>query len=437
MDIKKIFRENKTRIGPALNLTKRCLEDVIEMRKKPNYIDYLNLAFSFKENFENAYNLKDPYNYFNNPKWKFITSDSMGLVICNLIQDSLKSRIVPVAAVDSVAAFIAEVEGIKFGWVMYEDEKDKKLYVEKSAEMTYTAVLEKVFWDTYASHRVVLGMREEESGSKIYIRDDEKNKEFIPTKLASFYVEDIQDYLRNGFTRSILFYGPPGSGKSNLVKNICSQLRLRTIRINNISQLSTDTVSEIIRIFNPDAIILEDIDNIPSQDVSQMLDKIENFNKHKLLFATANKLSRLDNATMRPERFDKVERIFKLEQEITSELVCGDEEIYNIVKDWPAVSITELMKRVKVKGKVNALANMQDLVDRVRQINSTNYDLKNKIDENEEDCDEDEDENDFDFPVRATMKVNNTGRRNVVLTRRMTTRRRLDTKIFNGLGIKK
>lgn len=431
MDIKKIFQENKTRVGPALNLTKRCLEDIIEMRKKPNYIDYLNLAFSFKENFENAYNLKDPYNYFNSPKWKFITSDSMGLVICNLIQDSLKSRIVPVAAVDSVAAFIAEVEGIKFGWVMYEDEKDKRLYVEKSAEATYTSVLEKVFWDTYTSHRVVLGMREEESGSKIYIRDDEKNKEFIPTKLASFYVEDIQDYLRHGFTRSILFYGPPGSGKSNLVKNICSQLRLRTIRINNISQLSTDTVSEIIRIFNPDAIILEDIDNIPSQDVSQMLDKIENFNKHKLLFATANRLSRLDNATMRPERFDKVERIFKLEREITIELVRGDEEIYNIVKDWPAVSITELMKRVKVKGKVNALANMQDLVDRVRQINATNYDLKSKTDEDEEDCDEDEE--DFALPAPTIVRLNNVGKRNTPMGRRY----REGLRTLKRLGIKK
>lgn len=435
MDIKKIFQENKTRIIPALTLTKRCLEDIIEMRKKPNFIDYLNLGFSFKDNFENAYNLKDPYNYFNNPKWKFITSNSMGLIICNLIQDSLKSRIIPVAAVDSVAAFIAEVEGVKFGWVMYEDEKDKKFYVEKSAEMTYPAVLEKIFWDTYSSQRVVLGVKEEESDSKIYIRDDEKNKKFIPTKLANLYVQDIQDYLNHGFSRSILFYGPPGSGKSNLVKNICFQLRLRTIRINNISQLSTDTVSEIVRIFNPDAIVLEDIDNIPSQDVSQMLDKIENFSKHKLLFATANRLSKLDNATIRPERFDQTQRIFQLEREITIELVRGDEELYEIVKDWPAVSITELMKRIKVKGKVHALNNMQDLTDRVQKISRTNYDLKNEEEDDEqeedgEDCDEGEENS---SPVHKILKLHNIGKRNGPMARRY----RAGLKTLRGLGIKK
>lgn len=406
--ISDFWQKNKTHIVPALTLTKRCLENVIEMREKSNIIDYINLGFSFKDNFETAYNLKDPYTYFNTPNWKFITSNSMGLVVCNLVQNSMKNRVMPIASAESVAAFIGELEGIKFGWILYEDEADK-LYVEKTAENSYVKVLEKIFWENYPSHHVVLGIQnEEEPTNRIYVKDDEKSKEYTPTALAQTYTEDIQDYLNHGICRSILFYGPPGSGKSNLVKNICFQLNLRTIRINNISQLSTDTISEVIRIFNPDAVILEDIDHVPSRDMDQLLDKIENFNKkHKLCFATANKLSKLDNAVIRPERFDQIKRIFQLEREIALKLVGYDEEIYQEVKDWPAASIIELMKRVKVKGKVHALvkANMQDLLDRIQKINNTNYDLKKKIDSEEEEESEEDYSEDLPMELEEAIRL--------------------------------
>lgn len=391
MDVKKFWDQNRQRIMPALTLTKKCLEDVIEMRRRPNVIDYVNLGFSFKENFENAYNLKDPYTYFNNPKWKFITSDSMGMVVCNLVQASMKSRVVPVATSESVSAFIGEIEGIRFGWIFYEDEADK-LYVEKSAEDKYIKVLEKIFWEGHPSNHAVLGVQgENDPNSKIYIKEDDKGTDFTPTPLAKACADDIRDYLKHGICRSILFYGPPGTGKSNLVKNICFELGLRTIRINNISQLSTDTVSEIIKIFNPNAVVLEDIDKVPSHDLTQLLDKFENFGKqHILCFATANKLAKLDNAIIRPERFDQLKKVFSLEKEIAMNLISGDEAIYELVKDWPAVSITELMKRVKVKGKEYALANMEDLVERVQKIQNTNYDIGD--DEGDEESFEEDEE---------------------------------------------
>lgn len=370
---------------PALILTKKCLEDVIEMRRRPNVIDYVNLGFSFKENVENAYDLRDPYTYFNNPKWKFVTSDSMGMLVCNLVQNSMKSRIIPVATSESVAAFVGDIEGVRFGWIFYEDEADK-LYVEKSSEHKYIKVLEKIFWEAYPSNHAVLGVQGEGNpSSKIYIKEDNKGADFTPTPLAKIYADDIKDYLKHGICRSMLFYGPPGTGKSNLVKNICFELGLKTIRINNISQLSTDTVSEIIKIFNPNAVVLEDIDKVPSNDLTQLLDKFENFGKQNILcFATANKLAKLDSAIIRPERFDQLNKIFNLEKEIAMSLVSGDQAIYEIVKDWPAVSITELMKRIKVKGKEYALANMEDLVERVQRIQNTNYDL------DDEECFEDE-----------------------------------------------
>lgn len=388
--LQEFWHQHREQIIPGLVLIKRCLSSIVEMREKPNLADYLNLGFSIHDNFEVAYSLKDPYCYFNNSKWKFITSNSLGGIICNLIQNSL-AKIIPVSASGEAAtAFVTEIEGIKFGWILYENQIDR-LYVEKSAEKHYTRVLEKIFWEQYPFHHVILGMDPEEPGDKrLYVQEDEESLEFIPTVLAQTETNYIQEYLDHGFSRSIIYYGPPGSGKSNLVKNICYLLKVRTIRINDISQLSINTIGDIIRIFNPHAIVLEDIDNISARELSQLLHKIESVNKkHKLLLATANKLYRLNNAMIRPERFDEIRRIFQLEEEIALDLVNKDKELYDLIKDWPAASIVELMKRVTVKGKSYALDHMQDLVDRVNKINTTNYELQNSA---EEDDDEEETE---------------------------------------------
>ncbi len=388
MDVKKFLKDTKHHWGPALSLTKRCLESFLDMRKDPNWLDYVNLALSFKDNVETVYNFRDPYVYFNNPKWKLINSDSLGKLICSIVQNDPSTRTKLIAGVDSVAAFIGEVEDVKFGWVLYDNEVDK-LYVEKSSDVTYTEVLEKILWKQHKSNHIVIGVNESQSESNIYIKDDDKTSNFTATELARVYANEIQEYLNHGYSRSILYYGPPGSGKSNLVRGICHYLKAKTFRINNINKLTTDSVNDIIKIFNPDAVILEDLDNMSIEDVQELLDKIEDVNKkHKLLFATANQPSKFDNATIRPERFNQVMKISHLEREIAMELVQNDEEIYEKVQDWPAVSIIELMKRVKVKGKEYALNNMQDLIDRIVQINSTNYELTNNNEEIEEDEEE-------------------------------------------------
>lgn len=113
MTIKDFYNQNKRHIAPALGLAKLCLQNVIEMREKPRLVDYASLALSFKDNFENAYNLRDPYSYFCNPDWKFLASDNLGTIICRLIRECQSSRIVPVAVSDSVSAFVGEIHGVR------------------------------------------------------------------------------------------------------------------------------------------------------------------------------------------------------------------------------------------------------------------------------------------------------------------------------------
>lgn len=381
--IRKFFRDNKQHLTPAINFSKRCLSDVVEMREKPNYIDYFKLGFSFKENWDNAYNLNDPYTYFgNNPGWRFISGGMMGAMLCNLVIASQTTRMSPIAAVDAVAAFSGDVEGARFGWVMYDDQADK-LYVTKDAMENYSKALETMFWKKYSCNHVVLGIQDEE---KITISEDVDSKDFLTSERAAEACRDIQKFLDKGINRSIIYYGPPGSGKSNMVKNISTMLNLRTIRINNLSKFSVEIVLEILRIFNPDAVILEDIDNVATEEISDILDKVERFNRHhKVIFATANQIGKLDEALVRPGRFDEPIEIKTLDEKIILNMVNHDEEIFNIVQEWPAAYTIELMKRVQVRGREIALANYEDITDRIENLQDANYELKNHSMDSDED----------------------------------------------------
>jgi SpoVK/Ycf46/Vps4 family AAA+-type ATPase len=138
-------------------------------------------------------------------------------------------------------------------------------------------------------------------------------------------------------------------------------------------------MTEIIKVVGPDCIILEDIDHLGHEEIVDLLDKIEDFNhENKLVFATANRVSRLDNALLRPGRFDEAIEIKNIDEEVLLKLVQGDSEIFEIVKNFPVAFAVELMKRVKILGKEEALQNIQDLQDRVDNFSLVNYELKAK-----------------------------------------------------------
>lgn len=388
MSLKDLWLTHRHAIIPIIDFTKRCIKNVVDFQDKDhdtNVLDYVRLGFDIKENYEIAYNLRDPYSYFNSPQWKLLSTGYLGEIVCKVITDSTSTRFIPAAVEDSTAAYAEMVQGVQFGWVIY-DEEVEKIYVNRDHLKEYPAVLRELFWKQFPSQHVIIG--KEDIKKSVYVREDSRGaKNHYPSQLIDDFSVQIQKYLDYGYNRSFLFYGPPGSGKSNIVKGIVNTLKMKTIRFNNLSELSGDLITDVLQIFQPDAIILEDIDSANVKDVSSLLDNMEQFNcLLKGVFGTANQAHLLSDALIRPGRFDKGVQITSLDRNVISEMVGGDEEILKRVEKFPAAYIDELMRRIKVEGREAALAGMEDIDIRIEKASKQNYDLT--ITDDEEDDEE-------------------------------------------------
>jgi SpoVK/Ycf46/Vps4 family AAA+-type ATPase len=135
---------------------------------------------------------------------------------------------------------------------------------------------------------------------------------------------DARDWYGNrqiNWRKSILLTGKPGTGKSQLILEVAKKLKLR-IYIFDLSEMNNEELGGELNTVLPGSIILfEDIDSIwegrqnkfadsDSGGISfdYFINKLSGVNsiKNCFVFATTNHMEKLDEALIRPGRFDEV-----------------------------------------------------------------------------------------------------------------------------------
>lgn len=369
--VKNYLSERKHQVVPAVQFVKHCISAGANMREKSNAFDWANFAFSAHQSYKETIGTTSAMSVFKDDRRA--SSPAFARFIVGMIKDYYLNRTNVLASKEAETAYNVDVHGITIGWIESSERGYEGLWVrpEVTDDMLAEA-LRKVFWEKFSGGRALV--KADQMSGTIVCENDVSDQGFVNFKRCDDIHAEVQKFLDRGYSRSILFHGPPGSGKSNLVKGLCHKLGNRTLRFENLSEISTNLVSELIYTTNPKCVVMEDLDHLDEDDANELLHKLEDINKKNInLLATANEVKKLNNAIVRPERFDVAYEIKTLDPEIVRKMVGDDEKMYEMVRSWPVVFIKEAMKRREVLGDE---ATFEDLKDRIANLNQDDYALE-------------------------------------------------------------
>jgi chromosomal replication initiation ATPase DnaA len=371
---REFFQDHRHRIQPTVNFVGKCVENVAslaQLQREPTAANYINVAFKCKESFEQIFKV-DQHSYFLNREWEHFMSMELWQVITQLIKWHFKDKLRVIrSSTGSNAIYIVTLEpGIKVGWIGTDNNHIEGMFVSAQKTKEAQAILAGKTWAETPSQCISVDILKRGWQSNFILNEENSHNRYIACARSQHYSDHILKYVQKSLGRSILFYGPPGTGKSNLIRAISNSLKMKTIRLQKLHDIRNQAIAEVIDLFDPDAVVLEDIDHLYGYDIAALLDRIESLNyRGKYLLATANEVSKINTALLRPGRFDELIEIAGSDQELIKKLVGQDEEIFALVKEYPIAFINEVMKRVETIGKTAALASLGDIQRRIEKLN--------------------------------------------------------------------
>jgi hypothetical protein len=366
---RKFWDDNEHRIKPVVHFAGKTfgeLANFAQLEKTPTIANYLNTSYRCKEAYESSFT-NDDSAYFINSKWEPIFSHEVWPVVTKICEEGHASRIESIKKdkSSSVGNYVCNFgNGLKLGW-KGADVIITGVYVSTGRAEDLRKMLRETVWKILKTNCITIGVFKHNWDSYFSINTQEDHDKFIDSFNGRKYSEYIKKFQEKKIGRSLLFYGPPGTGKSSLIKTIANNLNLKTLRLQNLNDIRNRSIVEIVDIFDPEAIVMEDIDHLYKYDISSLLEKIENFNaRGKYIFASANEINKLDSALLRPGRFDELIEILHIDEESLHKLTT-DEEVINLVKHFPVAFVVEVVKRIEIMGKEEALKNIDDIKKRI------------------------------------------------------------------------
>jgi SpoVK/Ycf46/Vps4 family AAA+-type ATPase len=206
---------------------------------------------------------------------------------------------------------------------------------------------------------------------------EDLHKAAFPSEVANRVYEDAKLFLSKGLSRSILLYGPPGVGKSHVLRRVRDLVGGYSLRFEAraVSTYPADC-QNLARILRPDVVLIDDVDRTPEktghkgQATLTFLESIRD--DVKLVLASANFLNEMDPAALRAGRWDQLVEITSLDEGVLEALI-GDEvptEFRERLRKLPVAYIHEFHRRREVLGLALALDSVENLVAQAEMVAS-------------------------------------------------------------------
>lgn len=190
------------------------------------------------------------------------------------------------------------------------------------------------------------------------------------SSFANDVLSDIRKYIDAGFTRSVMFRGDPGTGKTSLMLHVAESMPGTKLVIDG-GTLSTSIPSMLLEMLEPTVVIIDDIDR-QSSDIERKLAFLERVPKYARVFLVAvNHYCSLDKAIVRPGRFDSIVSVRRGDMVSSTDGLPDD--LVEMAEDWPVAFVEELKKRFAVYGNDRQAMRLDSLINRVSE-NAQDFD---------------------------------------------------------------
>jgi len=370
-----IPRKKRKRLEKALDIAADVGSLAMSLRDRPTRLDWISLgiravSIGMKiQRDKRKRNARCPWTYFEGraaPQAWVAIPEALGELILGQVRDveiieeywdeDMTSDLVCVGAVD----------GHPVGWISSFDGtlRDGPYMREDQQEQTHAALGTRLWRE--------LGNRNLVFSSDGLTVDPLAACSELPTRQFKSLLVRVRAFLSAKQSRSLLFAGPPGTGKSTGMRQLAKGLSLRTLRV-DIKLLTeaqhysgdhvTASLDTLVRALAPEALILDDIDRVQKED--RLLHFLELAKRTCcLVLASANDLGEMSAATLRPGRFDEIIEVADPDPVIVRRLLGDDDELLSKVQHLPLAYIAEFVQRRQALGLAVALDELPGLIKR-------------------------------------------------------------------------
>lgn len=237
--------------------------------------------------------------------------------------------------------------------------------------------------------------------------EQEFNQEnyIAPKAVYDDLVNEIMKFKNIGIQRSYILSGPPGTGKTTFCLELSKKISGKIVKLDSkvFTDLQSQDIRGIIEGLDCDFIIVDDIDRIMYNDLSgffYMLESIKSYEHRPTLLATVNNIRKLDQAVIRPGRFDDIIDFELPTHEERKQFLVNMIEKFNITlteEDKEVFSkATEGMSQAYLKEYCNQLRIENSMIELVKKITKRRKYLQ--LDNSSIDDEEEEDMENFGEP---------------------------------------
>lgn len=357
--VKKLFRLGSDAFG--------AMHPFIE---KPTYWNAARTIFSLGKILVDDFEVWSDC-YFDADEWTELYGRDFNMTVMQVLAKYPYSTIK--TAEEHSAIRIINLDGAKVGWTYHPKLNSvDHIYVEIEKFEYARAIVKNLLWEQFKGKSLVM-----RHNRRMIIGGDEPKVVFeiddafhpLPSVKATEYAVYLKRCIDANVPRSVMLYGPPGTGKSTMARTLVENLGLRSfrIRVEDVSGLENGTLFEAIAIFQPEAVILDDFDRAHAQ--AALLETLEFFQRHvKLVVATVNDKNNLDEALLRPGRFDELVFVDCMDEAVVKHILGEYADGYEDVKMWPVAFIQEYKQRRRFMNPVEAASSMTELAARVKRL---------------------------------------------------------------------